>query len=44
MRSQRGKIFLETIDRMKKIFPDPDELKKGIGLVLTKGDKDIPNY
>lgn len=35
----RGKGILETIQRLKRMFPDPDYLKTIMGIVITKGDE-----
>lgn len=36
-----GKYVLNTFERMKKMFPNPIDLKHGIGIVITKGEPDV---
>lgn len=38
----RGRIIRETVNRMQKMFPNPEELMKGIAIVLTKSDPQTP--
>lgn len=39
--SYRGQCVLSSINRMKNMFPNLNELEKAIGLVITKGEKEL---
>lgn len=41
--SGRGDAIVKSIQRLEQIFPDHEQLKNSIGLVITKSDPDI-NY
>lgn len=37
----RGGNILDTLNRLKKMFPNIEELKRAIGLIITKGDPEL---
>ncbi|KAK8871412.1 hypothetical protein M9Y10_007138 [Tritrichomonas musculus] len=37
----RGKVILDTFKRLKKMFPNPEQVKDSIGFVITKGEEDV---
>lgn len=39
--ANRGKGILENFQRLKRMFPDSEDLKKIMGIVITKGEADF---
>lgn len=40
--TRRGRTVYDTILRMKRMFPNPESFRNKIGIIITKGDIDVP--